>query len=92
VTQWWESTNLACPRSCTAKRERTSQTGTVSKVKRKMTFLAGHWWLTPVILATQEAGIRKITVPSQPEQIVLEIYLEKPITKKGWWSGSRYGS
>jgi hypothetical protein len=22
----------------------------------------GHWWLTPVILATQEAEIRRITI------------------------------
>jgi hypothetical protein len=28
------------------------------------------WWLTPVILATQEAEIRRIGVPSQPGQIV----------------------
>jgi hypothetical protein len=25
---------------------------------------AGHWWLTPVILAIQEAEIRRITVRS----------------------------
>jgi hypothetical protein len=31
----------------------------------------GHWWLTPVILAIQEAEIRKIAVRSQPGQIVL---------------------
>jgi hypothetical protein len=46
---------------------------------------AGHQWLTPVIPATQEAEIRRITVQSQPRQILKK----KPITKKGWWSGSR---
>jgi hypothetical protein len=29
-------------------------------------------WLTPVIPATQEAEIRRIVVPSQPQQIVRE--------------------
>jgi hypothetical protein len=29
-----------------------------------------YWWLTPIILATQEAEIRRITVQSQPRQIV----------------------
>jgi hypothetical protein len=29
------------------------------------TLEAGHWWPTPVILATQEAEIRRIAVQSQ---------------------------
>jgi hypothetical protein len=32
----------------------------------KNLFLARHWWLTPVILTTQEAEIRRIEVQSQP--------------------------
>jgi hypothetical protein len=28
-----------------------------------------HWWLTPVILATQEVEIKRITFQSQPRQI-----------------------
>jgi hypothetical protein len=45
---------------------------------------ARHWWLTPVILATQEAEIRRIEVRSQPRQIVQEILSQKkPLAKKG---------
>jgi hypothetical protein len=47
-------------------------------------FRARSWWLIPVILATQEAEIRRITVQSQPRQIVLRPCLKKyPTQKKG---------
>jgi hypothetical protein len=36
----------------------------------KKILLAGHWWLTPIILATQETEIRRISVQSQPCQII----------------------
>jgi hypothetical protein len=36
-----------------------------------LTSLAGHWWLTPLTLAIQEAEIRRIEVQSQSGQIVL---------------------
>jgi hypothetical protein len=51
----------------------------------KKVYLARHWWLTTVILATQEAEIRRITVQSQPWQIVCKTLSRKnPSQKKGW--------
>jgi hypothetical protein len=47
-----------------------------------MTFLARHQWLTPVILATQEAEIRKVTAQSQPRQIVQETLSQKNPSQK----------
>jgi hypothetical protein len=38
---------------------------------------AGHWWLMSVIPATQETEIRRITVRSQPGQIVHETLSQK---------------
>jgi hypothetical protein len=45
----------------------------------------------PVILATQEAEIRRVAVQSQPRQIVCKTYLEKNPSqkKKDWWRCSR---
>jgi hypothetical protein len=52
-------------------------------LKNKIRETAGQQWLTSVILATQEAEIRRIAVQSQPGQIVLpEPILKKPIRKK----------
>jgi hypothetical protein len=51
---------------------------------------AGCWWLTPVIITTKEADIRRIMVQSQPQaNSSQDPILKKPNTKKGWWSGSR---
>jgi hypothetical protein len=42
---------------------------------------AGRRWLTPVILAIQEAEIRRVTVRSQPGQIIRETLAQKPLHK-----------
>jgi hypothetical protein len=41
-----------------------------NKKRKRTTALAGCQWLTPVILPTQEAEIRRMAVQSQPGQIV----------------------
>jgi hypothetical protein len=46
----------------------------------------------PIILATQEAEIRKIVIQSQGGQIVHETLSQKKITKNGWWSDSSGGA
>jgi hypothetical protein len=43
---------------------------------------ARHQWLTPVILAAQEAEIRRIMVQSQPRQIVCETLSRKNPSQK----------
>jgi hypothetical protein len=40
------------------------------------------WWLTPIVLATQEAEIRRIEVQSQPRRIVCETLSRKKKKKK----------
>jgi hypothetical protein len=49
---------------------------------KKLT-IAGHLWLTSIILATQEAEIRRVVVRSQPKQIVQETLSRKTLHKKG---------
>jgi hypothetical protein len=46
--------------------------------------LARHWWLTSIILATQEEEIRRIKVQSQPGQKFVRLYLEKTQKKAGY--------
>jgi hypothetical protein len=41
------------------------------------TKLARGWWCTPVIQATWEAEVKRITVPGQTREIVLEIPFPK---------------
>jgi hypothetical protein len=50
----------------------------------------GHWWFTPVILATQETEFRRIEVQSQPWEKFERPCLESTQYRKlGLWSGSR---
>jgi hypothetical protein len=51
---------------------------------------AGCWWLTPEILAIQEAEIQRLMIQSQPRQIVWGTVSQENLSqKKGWWSSSR---
>jgi hypothetical protein len=46
------------------------------KIPFRNNCIAWRWWLTPIILATQEAEIRRITVPKESRQTVLETYVK----------------
>jgi hypothetical protein len=52
----------------------------------RLSFLAGHQWLTRVILAILEAEIRRMLVWGQPRQIVQETPISK-ITRAKWTGG-----
>jgi hypothetical protein len=46
--------------------------------------------LTPVILDTNEAEIRRIVIGSQPGHIVHKTLSQKKLNiRQGWWRGSR---
>jgi hypothetical protein len=49
----------------------------------KKTKESGCWWLTSIILATQEAEICRIAAQSQPRHIVLENLSQKNSSHKG---------
>jgi hypothetical protein len=48
-----------------------------------ISFLAGPWWLRPIILAILEVKIRRIEVRSQPRQIVHETLSANYQSQKG---------
>jgi hypothetical protein len=49
---------------------------------QKVQNLAGHLWLTPVILAIQEAEIKRILVWSQTRQTILKTLSQKCLSHK----------
>jgi hypothetical protein len=56
---------------------------TTEQIRTLRKYGAGHQWFTPVILATQEAEIGRITVPSQSRQILHKTLSQKKTSEKG---------
>jgi hypothetical protein len=55
-----------------------------SKNNLKRVSRGRHWWLTPEIIGTQEAEIRRITIQSQPQaNSSQDSILKIPITEIG---------
>jgi hypothetical protein len=55
-----------------------------STAKRKKVIFAECWWHMPIILATEEAEIRRITIQSQFRQKVHESQSQKNPSQKKW--------
>jgi hypothetical protein len=53
-----------------------------SLISLKNCIHAKHWWLMPIILAIQEAEIRRIAVQSRPRETVHEILSQKYLAQK----------
>jgi hypothetical protein len=86
----FRSNNCRSGRQQIGKRERAETS--VSGSCQHTNLHARHWRLMPVILATQEAEIRRTVVQSQPEQISLWDPISiKPITKRGDAGGVAQG-
>jgi hypothetical protein len=82
---------LACRRMRQESQKFEASLGYIEKPSlQKQNEHSGHWWLTPVILATQEAEIRRIS-SSKPDSAnsSQDPILKKHFYKKDWWSGSR---
>jgi hypothetical protein len=60
----------------------------LNEIVIKLPVRAGHQWLTPIILATQEAEISRIEAGSQPREIVQDPISKYPTQKKGCQSDS----
>jgi hypothetical protein len=67
------------------------QTGIQNRIHARHKPRAGHQWLMPIILATQEAEIRRIEVRSQPGQIVHKTLSQKTHQKKAGGVGQGEG-
>jgi hypothetical protein len=76
------------------RRQKKLGTCKAARPPKKIRKLAKRWWLTPIILATQEAEITRITVQTSSDKQCVRPYLKKKkkkkITKKGWWRSSRW--
>jgi hypothetical protein len=46
-------------------------------LKERIHFYAGRWWLLPIILATQEAEIRRMQFEASPGKIVCKTLSRK---------------